>query len=395
MSKKRIESIISIDESLRNEPYGAVVPPIYQNSLFAFKDWDSIDKAFDEFSTSMIYSRINNPTAIAAEEKIAALCHGEKAKLTASGMAAISAAILHVVKANDHIITIHSVYGPANSFMGSYLKDKSNIDTTYVRGTSVQEFADAIRPNTTLIYLESPASMTYEMQDLKAIAKLAKKHGIKTIIDNTWATPLYQHPLDLGIDIEIHSVSKYICGHSDVVAGVIVSDQETIDAIIRKEYALLGGKIAPFEAWLILRSLRTLPARMHQHQANAKKIAQYLEGHKKIREVLYPGLESFEQYKLGKKQMSGYTGLLSFELDTDRMEEVKEFVNTLQLFHIGVSWGGHESLIYSPSISYAKELPPEKFKAMGIKVGLVRISVGLEHQKDLIKDLKNALKVLS
>jgi cystathionine beta-lyase/cystathionine gamma-synthase len=306
-------------------------------------------------------------------------------------MAAISSAIMHFVKAGDHIITINNVYGPANNFMGKYLK-KFDIDVSYVAGTSIDDFESALKPNTSIIYLESPASMTYELQDLEKVAKLAKKHNIKTIIDNTWASPINQKPLDYGIDIEIHSVSKYICGHSDVVAGVMIGSKKHIDDIINNEYALLGGKIAPFEAWLILRSLRTLPIRMKLHQKNTKKVIKFLQNHPSVRKVIHPSLHNFPQYELAQKQMKACTGLLSFEIDTEDIKVVKSFVNKLKLFKLGVSWGGHECLVYSPSISYAKELPPEKFKAMGIKVGLVRISIGLEHHSDQIADLKQALE---
>ncbi len=391
MSKKKKTETFLNEDFLEYDGYkGAVVPPIFQNSLFAFESWDGIDEAFDNFSDSYIYSRINNPTSSIVEEKIAALCNGEKAKLTASGISAIAMAVLHLLKSGDHIITVSNVYGPANNFLGKYLK-KFNIETQYVKGTKVEDFERAIRPNTKLIYLESPASMTYELQDIKAIAKLAKSQGIYTIIDNTWATPLYQRPLDMGIDIEVHSISKYLAGHSDIIAGVLIGKRALINDIIANEVALLGPKIAPFEAWLILRSLRTFPMRMEKHALNTSKVIDYLLRHKKIKKVIYPGLKSFAQHKLAKKQMQGFSGLFSIELNTTELRKVKKFVNGLNLFKLGVSWGGHESLVYSPSISYVKELPPDKFKAMGIKIGLVRLSIGLEHYKDQIKDLKQAL----
>ena len=383
-------TLLNDDGPIAKQNQGAVVPPIYQNSLFTFDSWDDIDQAFDDFSDSYIYSRINNPTAKYAEEKIALLCGGEKAKLTASGISAIVAAVMHCVKSGDHIITIHNVYGPTNNFLSQYLNNYG-ITTTFVKGTSIHDFINAAQPNTRLIFLESPASMTYELQDLDAVAQFAKSANIKTVIDNTWASPLYQKPLEIGIDIEVHSVSKYISGHSDIVAGAIISDKETINQIIKNEIALLGAKIAPFEAWLILRSLRTLPLRMKKHSKNTKKIIAFLESHPMVRKIIFPGIPSFEQYELGKKQMSGYSGLLSFELNTDDISMVKSFINALKLIKLGVSWGGHESLVYSPTISYSKELTPEQFQAMNIKVGMVRISIGLESAKDLVADLRQAL----
>ena len=371
---------------------GAVVPPIYQNSLFTFKDWDAIDKAFDDPVNNCIYTRGKNPSVAMVEEKLAKIAGGEKAKLFSSGMGAITSAILHFVKSGDHIITINNIYGPANNFINIYLKEKFNVEVTYVTGKKIEDFEAAIQPNTKLIYLESPSTAIYLLQDIKAVADLAKKHGIKTAIDNTWATPIFQKPLELGIDLDIHSCSKYIGGHSDVVAGVVIGKEKDIKDIFLTEHALFGAKISPFEAWLIMRSLRTLTIRMKQHQENAMHIAGFLEKHKKIKEVLYPGLKSFPQYELGKKQMTGYTGLLSFILDTENLDDIKAFVNSLKLFHIGVSWGGHESLIFAPAIGYLKELPPEQFKNMGISLGTMRISVGLEDYEDLISDLSQALE---
>lgn len=374
--------------------HGAVVTPIYQNTLFAFEDWDAIDGAFEDIRNRYVYSRLLNPTVVEAEHKIALLSRGEAAKLCASGMAAISAAIMHCVSAGDHIITIKSLYGPANSFIGTYLKDKCGISISYVSGTDISDIESAITPKTKLIYLESPSSMLFLLQDLESIASLAKDKGIKTVIDNTWASPIYQKPLELGIDIEVHSVSKYLCGHSDVVAGVIISSKDILDEILMKEHALLGGKMSPFEAWLILRSMRTLSLRMAQHQDSTLIVARYLADHKAVRKVHYPGLESHPQYDLGKKQMTGYSGLLSMELDIEEIEDVKRFVDGLGLFKIGVSWGGHESLIYAPVISYTRELTKEQYEAFGIPTGLVRLSIGLENINDLILDLDNALSLM-
>ena len=370
---------------------GAVVSPIFQNSLFTFEDWDAIDEAFDDKVNNCIYTRGQNPTVRIAEEKIAALAGGEKAELLGSGMAAISAAILHFLQAGDHVVTLNSLYGPAGSFIGSYLVEKMGISVTRVCGEDVEDFRSAIRDNTTLFYLESPSTAVFSMQDIRAVAELAKSRGIHTVIDNTWATPLFQKPLEMGVDLEVHSCSKYLGGHSDIVSGVVIGSEEDINSISGVEQQLLGGKMAPFEAWLLTRSLRTFPIRMEKHQASAMKVAKYLESHTGIRRVIYPGLPSFPQYELGLRQMSGFSGLMSFELDSDNMDSIKKFVNSLRLFGIGVSWGGHESLVYAPAISYLKELSPERFRAMGIAPGLIRISVGLENSDDLISDLAKAL----
>ena len=389
MKKDKAESILNHDEFI--EPHGPIVPPIYQNSLFAFKDWDAIDNAFSNKSEDYIYSRLLNPTAKIVEDKIALLAGAEKAKLCASGIAAITSAILHCVKSNDHIITINKLYGPSNTFINGYLKDKLNISCSFVNGKDPEEFEKHIQDNTSLIYLESPASLSFDLQDIRAVVEIARKHNIKTVIDNTWATPLFQKPLEMGVDIEVHSVSKYLCGHSDVVAGIILSNKETLDAILLSEHELLGAKIAPFEAWLILRSLRTLVLRMEAHQKNAMRVAEFLESHSNVKKIYYPGLKSFEQYDLALRQMSGFSGLLSFELNTSDISKIKAFVDSLHFFKLGVSWGGHDSLVYAPVISYLKELKPDQFAAMGIKESMIRLSIGLENVSDLIEDLNKAL----
>jgi len=375
------------------DEHGAVVPPLYQNSLFTFKNWDAIDKAFDDKSENFLYSRLLNPTVKVAEEKIAKLCRGEKAKLCASGIAAVTSAILHCVKAGDHIVTVKNIYGPTNTFINNYLKNKFNITATFVDGKNVEDIENAIQDNTSLIFLESPGSLTFELQNLSAIAAIAKSRNIKTAIDNTWSSPLFQKPLEVGIDIEIHSVSKYICGHSDVVAGVVVGSKEIIDQIILAEHELLGAKMAPFEGWLITRSLRTLAIRMKAHQENAFHVAEFLEAHPMVKKVFWPGLKSFDQYELAQQQMTGYSGLMSLELATKDISKIKAFVDGLKLFKLGVSWGGHDSLVYAPVISYLKELSPDQFAAVGINESIIRISVGLEDKEDLVKDLDNALSL--
>ena len=386
MKKTNIETLLSHDGKKAHSK-GAVVPPIYQNSLFTMKDWDDVDKTFDDRVNNYIYTRGNNPSVRVVEEKLAKISRGESAKLFGSGMAAISASILSCIKKGDHIVTVKNIYGPANSLLQKYFKPKFGIEVTYITGTDINEFKEAIQPNTSLIYLESPSSVVLSLQDLEAVAKLAKTKGIKTIIDNTWASPVFQKPLSLGIDLEIHSCSKYIGGHSDVVAGVVIGGEKDINDLFTKEFELFGAKIAPFEAWLLLRSLRTLKIRMDQHQKSALTVARFLEKHPKIAKINYPGLESFPQYELGKKQMTGYSGLMSFQLKTDDLDKIKTFFNGLSLFQIGVSWGGHESLIYAPAISYLKELSKEQFEGMGISLGDMRISIGLESAEDLIEDL--------
>ncbi|MBC2854174.1 PLP-dependent transferase [Cetobacterium sp. 2G large] len=391
MMKNNLETILAHYGEERDKHNGAIVPPIYQNTLFAFESWDHIDNAFSDPINNNIYTRGNNPSVSIVEKKLAKIAGGEKARLFSSGMAAISSAIMSCVKANCHVITLRNIYGPAMNFLDNYLRDKFNVDVTFVSGESVEEIENAIKENTTLIYLESPSSAIFSMQNLKAIADLAKKHNIKTIVDNTWATPIFQKPLELGIDLEVHSCSKYLGGHSDIIAGVIIGSAKDIDSIYQNEFLLFGAKMAPFEAWLLMRSLRTLPMRMEKHQNNALKVASFLENHPKIKSVNYPGLKSHPQFELGKEQMKGYSGLMSFVIDSEELGDIKNFVNALEHFSIGVSWGGHESLIHAPAISYLKEMSPEQFKSTGLSLGVMRVSIGLEHVDDLIDDLNKAL----
>jgi len=357
---------------------GAIVPPIFQNSLFVQPDGVMGNGDF-------IYTRVSNPTTEVAEKKIAALQGGEAAKCFASGMAAITAGIMHFIEKDCHIITIANVYGPTRKFFDAYLK-KFGVEITFVAGETVEEFEEAIRPNTKLIYLESPSSFVFRIQDLEGIARLAKSKGIATMIDNTWATPIYQNPLAYGIDLVVHTASKYLGGHSDIVAGVAIGSEALIASIAEEERELFGGIMDPHQSWLLTRGLRTLMVRLKEHGHNGLKVARYLEGHSKIKKVYYPGLESHPQYDLCQKQMTGGNGLLSFELDTSD-KEIIEFIKNLDYFQLGPSWGGFESLIVAPTLGMTEE----ELERMMLPKGLVRIHVGLENVGTLINDLAQAL----
>jgi cystathionine beta-lyase/cystathionine gamma-synthase len=377
-----------------DQRFGAVVPPLYQNSTFAFESWDAIDAAFEDRTGTPVYSRQLNPTVMAAEAQLATLAHCDRARLFASGMAAISAAILHCVRAGDHIITLKNVYGPASTFMGTYLPEKMGVSTSYVSGDSLEEIEAAFTPATRLVYLESPSSGKFGLQDITAIARLARDRGARVICDNTWATPLFQNTLALGADLEIHSASKYLGGHSDIVGGVVLGRREDLEALAVTEGELIGARMAPFEAWLLLRSLRTLPARMALHEANGLAVARYLDAHPGVEQVRHPGLPSHPHHALAQQQMCGSSSLFGFTLATADLTAVKRFFDATELFQRAVSWGGHESLLYAPAISYAKEQPPERLAAMGIALGDMRVSVGLEAADDLIADLEQALAKL-
>ena len=365
----------------------ALVPPIYMTSLHTF---NSIDEYINNsiVSGKYIYGRVSNPTVEIVEGKINALERGNGAKLFASGMAAISSAMLSALSSGGHIICIKNVYGPARTFIDNYLT-KFDISCTYVKGNEIEEFEQAIQPNTQLIYLESPSSIVMSVQDLRAVAKLAKSKGIITIVDNTFSAGIYQKPLTMGIDMSVHTLSKYMGGHGDLIGGVLVcADADRMKMIASRERELLGGIIGPMEGWLVLRGLRTLPVRLRQVVDTSQKIAQFLENHEKIEKVYYTGLESHPQYEIIKKQMAASAGLLSFTLKAS-FEETKKFVDRLNLFKIGVSWGGFENLANMPFGNYS----PEQLEFAGAENKLVRICIGLDCADELIEDLRQALEV--
>lgn len=388
----RAETRLVHDGAHTDAVHGAVIPPLYQNSTHVFESWDALDAAFEDRTGTAVYGRQRNPTVAAVEAQLAVLAGAERARLFGSGMGAISAALLGSLEAGDHLVTIDNVYGPAARFMGTWLAEKAGVATTFVDGAAPADFEAALTPRTRVIYLESPSSAKFGLQDIAAVAALARPRGIRVIVDNTWATPLNQRTLELGADLEIHSASKYLGGHSDLIAGVLLGDAELVDPIATVEAELLGARAAPFEAWLLLRGLRTLPARMAAHERNGLAVARFLEGDPRIAEVLHPGLPSHPQSALVQRQMQGASSLFAFTLATDDVAAVKRFFDGLELFGRGVSWGGHESLVYSPSISALKEQTPERFAAMGLRPGDMRVSVGLEHPDDLIADLAQALE---
>jgi cystathionine beta-lyase len=385
-NEKSDEYICSVHGISNEHLLGAVVPPIFQNSLHIFPTVEDIESFNSD--KSYIYGRVSNPTVNSVEIKLAQLERGEKALCFSSGMAAISSAIMSLVSNGDHIIGERNIYGPGHQFISTYLK-RFGIENTFVRGEDISEIESSIRPNTKVIYLESPSTLLFTVQDILKISNLAKQRGITVIIDNTWCTPIFQKPLELGADIVVHSLTKYIGGHSDIVGGAIVGKKEVMDKILLNERELFGGILGPFQAWLVLRGIRTLPVRMMQHQNNAMKAAEFLEKHRKVKSVNYPGLKTHPQYDLGKVQMKGYSGLMSVELDCD-FEQTKKFVNQLKLFDIGVSWGGFESLVCMSSSLVSEE---ERI-IRSIPKKLVRLSIGLEKIDDLLEDLDSSLRTI-
>jgi cystathionine beta-lyase len=353
---------------------GAPVPPLYQNSLFTSPDAERFlarGQAPDRYD----YTRTSNPTTDVLERKLAALERTEAARCFGSGMAAVAAAVFHGVRSGDHIVAVETAYGPTRMFLAEYLP-RFEVSVTFVPGTDPQQFVDALRPETRLFYLESPTSLVFHLQDLAAVAALARERDILTVVDNSWASPYFQNPIDFGIDLVLHSATKYLGGHSDLVAGVVLGPRERLERLKTWEGRLLGGILDPFAAWLMLRGVRTLPVRMDRHQQSGLAVARFLEEHPKVAWVHYPGLPSHPQYELGRRQMRGSSGLLSFELDEPGREAACRVVDGLRYFGIGVSWGGFESLAIPVSLA-----------AEGEPHWAIRLHVGLETVEDLLEDL--------
>lgn len=355
---------------------GAVVPPLFQSGPFAAPSVEARAEA------RYIYTRDANPTTDLLNAKMAALEGTDAARSFASGMAVISAALLSQLRQGDHVVCVQHVYYPTRLLLQEHLR-RFGVEVTFVLGTKVEHFEQALRPQTRVFYLESPTSINFWLQPLEEVCALARTHGITTIIDNTWATPLFQRPHQLGVDIVVHSASKYLGGHSDVIAGIVCTSQEHVEAIHR-EMTLLGGIMDPFAAWLILRGLRTLPTRLHQHQQTAMQVAQWLSDHPAVHNVLYPGLSSHPQHDLARRQMRGFSGMLSFTLRRSHREAAVAVANALRLFHLAPSWGGYESLA----------LPMRIEDYDGEQRWGLRIHVGLEPAEQLIADLEQALRVV-
>lgn len=357
---------------------GAVTPPIFQSSLFTECEGNEGDR-----EGRYAYTRVSNPTTEIVENKVAALEEGEAAKCFSSGMGAISAAMMHYLKNDSHVVAVASIYGPAHRFLAEYMK-RFGVEVTFVKGTDTEEIEAAMRENTDLIYLESPSTYLFLVQDLAEIAAIAKRHHAATVIDNTYCTPVFQKPLTFGIDMVVHSASKYLGGHSDIIGGAVIGRREDINAVAQSERELFGAVMSPFDSWLMLRGMRTLPVRMKQHMANALEMAAYFQKMDVVKEVIYPWWETHPQYELAKKQMTGASGLMSVVFDLPG-EQIRKIVRELEFFHAGPSWGGFESLI-SP---VGADLDQDNET---MKKGLVRLHIGLEGADLLKEDFERAVK---
>ncbi len=366
--------------------FNAVAPPIMQSSNFAFKTIAEIRESFkDEFS-GYLYTRGLNPTTDILRKKLAALDGAEDCLVFNSGASAIFASVFANVKSGDHVISVEKPYSWAQKLFDNVLT-RFGVNTTYVDGTRVENFANAIQVNTKIIYLESPNSWDFAMQDLEAVANLARSKGILTICDNSYATPLNMQPVKLGIDMVLQSATKYLGGHSDVIAGVLTGTKLMMKKIFDNELLNMGNGISPFNAWLLIRGLRTLPARMERISATTLKVLQFLRGHERVERVLYPLDPDFPQYELATRHLRAAGGLFTIVLRASKMEQIVTFCESLRHMLIAVSWGGHESLVLPKCAS----MEPSLFSADDPGHRMVRLYIGLEDADYLIADLRQAL----
>jgi len=362
-------------------------PPIHITSSFNFENVAAMRQHLAAEMETPFYTRGFNPTVGELRQALAKLENTEDALVFSSGSAAVAMAVMSVVKNGDHVICVEKPYSWTKHLFSDYLP-KYGVETTYVDGKDPANFEAAIQTSTKLIYLESPNSMTFEMQDIAAISAIAKKHGILVAIDNSFASPLFQKPASLGADLVIHSATKYLNGHHDVVAGVVCGSKKLIRHMMTEEFMTLGAIISPFDAWMILRGLRTLKLRMDAHQKNADAVVSFLENHPKVRKVHYPFAKLNPQLALAKKQMNGAGSLLSIELNVEDVEGAEQFCDALKHFIMGPSWGGFESIQFPACVLYDSE----NYSKTTLPFNLVRLFIGLEEPEIITEDLAQALE---
>lgn len=380
---------------------GAVAPPIHQATTFSFSTADEAAAAFERYTRPAIdwtgeadpyvYTRWGNPTQTALERKVAALEGGEAALATASGMAAISAAVLTAVQAGDHLVAAQSVYSGTYELFHRKLP-ALGIEVTFVDATQAENVRQALRPNTRAVYIETPGNPLLDLIDIAAVVEIARSHTSRPLViaDNTFATPVNQRPLELGVDVIVHSATKYLVGHGDAIAGVLIGPAEFAHRARTGMLRDFGGIISPFNAWLALRGMLTLPLRVERHNANALQVARWLEQQPQVSLVRYPGLESHPHHTLARNQMSGFGGMVAFEL-SGGVEAGKKLMDRVRLCTLAVSLGDVRTLICHPASTTHSYIPVEARHAAGITDGFVRLSVGLEDPADIISDLEQAL----
>ena len=372
------------------DTYGSLIPPIYQTSTFYFDSTDDAVEACGDYAESFAYSRITNPSLDYMEQKLAALEHGKGAVSYASGMGAVAGALFAALKCGDHVIFTKAKYSGTEDITSDWLP-RFGIEHDSFQADHLEELEPLIKPNTKVIYVETPANPTMVLVDLAEVAKIAHRHGAKVFVDNTFATPYNTNPLDLGVDVVIHSLTKYIGGHGDLLGGAVISnDTEFLRQCRLGTLMHFGAVMAPFTAFLVCRGMKTLGVRMRQHNENALKIARWLEADPRIETVRYPFLESNPQYDIAKKQMRGGGGMISFDVKGG-LEAGKKFINSLKLCTLAVSLGDTETLVEQAAAMTHTMIPKEVREAAGITDGMIRMSVGLEDPDDIIADLNQAL----
>ncbi len=372
------------------DTYGSLIPPIYQTSTFYFASTDDAVEACGDYAESFAYSRITNPSLDYMEQKLAALEHGKGAVSYASGMGAVAGALFAALKCGDHVIFTKAKYSGTEDITSDWLP-RFGIEHDSFQADHLEELEPLIKPNTKVIYVETPANPTMVLVDLEEVAKIAHRHGAEVFVDNTFATPYNTNPLDLGVDVVIHSLTKYIGGHGDLLGGAVISnDTEFLRQCRLGTLMHFGAVMAPFTAFLVCRGMKTLGVRMRQHNENALKIARWLEADPRIETVRYPFLESNSQYDIAKKQMRGGGGMISFDVKGG-LEAGKKFINSLKLCTLAVSLGDTETLVEQAAAMTHTMIPKEVREAAGITDGMIRMSVGLEDPDDIIADLDQAL----
>lgn len=369
--------------------FGSVVAPIYPSSTFIFPSAADGANRFSGKSKGMIYSRFTNPTVNLLEKRLAALEEGEMAIATSSGMSAIVTTLFHLLKSGDEIIAHQTLYGGTSEFLTNILP-RYQIKTHFVDFKKPETIKKYLNQKTKILYFESPTNPLLEIIDIKKIVKITKNNKLITVFDNTFSPPPLQSPLKLGVDIVIHSLTKYINGHSDIIGGAIIGKRKFLESIFNKTYIFFGPTLSPFAAYLALRGLMTLEVRIKKQSQSALQIAQFLAKHPKILKVYYPGLKTHPHYQLAKRQMTDFGGVLSFEVKGG-VKAGEKLVNNVKVIKLAVSLGACESLIEHPASMTHSEISEEKRRKIGISDGLIRLSVGLEDTDDLINDLKQAL----
>jgi cystathionine beta-lyase/cystathionine gamma-synthase len=385
LSPERISYIINELAEDRDQYFNAVAPPIIQTSNFSFQKMDDFAKAFEDEMAGYIYSRGINPTVDILRKKLAALDGAEDCLVFNSGAAAIFAGVLSHVKAGDHIVSVNAPYSWAQRMFDVVLP-RFGVSTTYIDGTKTENWIEATKPNTSFFYLESPNSWDFAIQDIRAVCDFAKTKNIKTLIDNSYCTPIYQDVIGMGVDMAMQTATKYIGGHSDTLGGVLSGSTATIKKIFDSEYLNIGSGIQPFNAWLLIRGLRTLPARLDRISNSTSKVLEYLRQQLIVEKIIFPLDKSFAQYDLASKQMTGACGLMTLQLKVTRRDQIASFCDNLKHIMMAVSWGGHESLV----IPKCAGIPATDFNPTDPTHRYVRLYVGLEDPAYIINDLDQA-----